>query len=200
MNLPRYIQNVIDSFEMLPGIGPKTAQRLAFYMMRLPEAEVLKFSDALKTLKESSNSCKRCFNISDSDLCDVCQDSARDNSIICVVESPLDLIALEKSQYKGVYHVLNGVINPIAGIGPEEIYIMQLFTRLETEPDVREIILATGTSLEGEATAMFIYKEVKKRFDHIAVSRIGKGLPIGADIEYADEGTLSDALAGRSQY
>ncbi len=200
MTLPRYIQNVIDSFEMLPGIGPKTAQRLGFYLMRLPESEVSKFSQALKVLKESSNYCKRCFNISDDELCSVCQDLARDNTTVCVVESPLDLIALEKSNYKGIYHVLNGVINPIAGIGPDEIYIPQLFQRLVEEPHVSEIILATGTSLEGEASAMYIYKEIKKNFEHIKVSRIGKGLPIGADIEYADEGTLSDALAGRVLY
>ncbi len=200
MNLPRYLQNVIDSFEMLPGIGPKSAQRLAFYLMRLPEGEVNKFAEALENLKKSAKVCKKCFNISEDEYCMVCSDSHRDNSLICVVESSLDLVALEKSNYKGVYHVLGGVINPIAGIGPEEIYIPQLFRRLEEEPEVREIILATGTSLEGEATAMYIFKEVKKRFEHIKISRIGKGLPIGADIEYADEGTLSDALAGRVLY
>lgn len=202
MNLPKSLQNVVDAFASLPGIGPKSAQRLAFYLLRMPKDDVGRFSDALRNLKEHTKICEKCFNVGDDDLCAVCSDTARDSSTICIVESPLDVLAIEKSSYKGIYHVLHGVINPIAGIGPDEIFIPQLFDRISSLDEIpTEIILATGTSLEGETTSMYIYKEVRKRYDDkIRVTRIGKGLPIGAEIEYADEGTLSDALAGRSTY
>jgi recombination protein RecR len=198
MKLPKYIQDVIDCFESLPGIGPKSAQRLGLYLIRLPEGEVLKFADSFKKLKQEHKFCSQCFNLSEGDLCEICSDvPSRDLTTICVVESPLDLIAFEKSSYKGVYHVLHGVINPIAGIGPDEIFLNQLFARMQRSGVVREIILATGTSLEGETTSMFISREIKARFPEITVSRLGKGLPVGADIEYADEGTLGDALSSR---
>jgi recombination protein RecR len=198
MKLPKYIQDVIDCFESLPGIGPKSAQRLGLYLIRLPEGEVLKFADSFKKLKQEHKFCSQCFNLSEGDLCEICSDvPSRDLTTICVVESPLDLIAFEKSGYKGVYHVLHGVINPIAGIGPDEIFLNQLFARMQRSGVVREIILATGTSLEGETTSMFISREIKARFPEITVSRLGKGLPVGADIEYADEGTLGDALSSR---
>lgn len=199
MKLPKSLQTVVDSFESLPGIGPKTAQRLAFYLLRLPKHDVLKFSDSLKHLKEGTNICEDCFNVCDKKKCEVCLDTGRDKSVICVVESPLDVLALERSKYNGLYHVLHGVINPIAGIGPEEIFIEQLFDRLKGLSSINEVILATSTSLEGEATSMYIYKELKK-INNVKVTRIGKGLPIGADIEYADEGTLSDAMRGRIVY
>lgn len=201
MNLPKSLQNVVDSFASLPGIGPKTAQRLAFYMLRMPGDDVNRFASSLSDLKSKTQICESCFNVGEDALCEVCGDSSRNQSIICVVESPLDVLAIERSSYKGTYHVLHGVINPIAGIGPDEIFVNQLFDRIakmDSGNPVSEIILATNTTLEGESTAMYIYKEIRGRFGNsIAISRIGKGLPIGADIEYADEGTLSGALAGR---
>ncbi|PJA41447.1 recombination protein RecR [candidate division WWE3 bacterium CG_4_9_14_3_um_filter_34_6] len=200
MTLPKSILNVIDGFSSLPGIGPKTAQRLAFYLLKMPKDDVLRFSKALADVKEKTQICKKCFNVGDSDLCEVCNDSGRDKSTICVVESPLDVLALEGSGYKGVYHVLHGVINPIAGIGPDEIFFEQLLNRLNDD-EIHEIILANNTTLEGESTALYIHKEVRRKFGNkIRVSRIGKGLPLGADIEYADEGTLHDALSGRVMY
>ena len=200
MKLPKGLQDVVDGFQSLPGIGPKSAQRLAFHLLRVPKDEVLNFAEALRNLKENTTICENCFNVGDDKLCEVCKDSLRDRTTICVVESPLDVLALEKSSYKGLYHVLHGAINPMAGIGPEEVFIEQLFERLTNSNDFKEIILATSTSLEGEATAMYISKELREKHNEIKVSRIGKGLPIGADIEYADEGTLSDALKGRVDY
>ena len=198
MKLPKYIQDVIDCFESLPGIGPKSAQRLGLYLIRLPESEVLKFAESFKKLKQDHRFCSECFNLSEGDLCEICKEVLeRDTRQICVVESPLDLIAFERSNYKGIYHVLHGVINPIAGIGPEEIFLNQLFARLQRNSAIKEVILATGTSLEGETTSMFISREIKARFPNVEVSRLGKGLPVGADIEYADEGTLGDALSSR---
>jgi recombination protein RecR len=201
MKLPKSLQNVVDGFEQLPGIGPKTAQRLSFHLLRMPLDEVQKFAESLKDLKEKTVICKNCYNVGDSDLCEVCKDPLRNSQIICVVESPLDLLALEKSNFKGIYHVLHGAINPIAGIGPEEIFIGQLIDRLKGGTSVTEVILATSTSMEGEATAMYIRKQmVDSGLSSIKVSRIGKGLPIGSDIEYADENTLRDALSGRISY
>ncbi len=205
MNLPKSMQNVADAFASLPGIGPKTAKRLAFYLLRVPKEDVLRFSESLKDLKEKTKICENCFNVGDSELCNICNDSSRDSSTICVVETPLDLIAIDKSGYKGTYHVLHGVINPMAGIGPDEIFISQLLKRVrdknKTENKIREIILATSTSLEGESTAMYISKEIKKDFhNEMTITRIGKGLPIGADIEYTDERTINDALSGRVTY
>ena len=208
MQLPKSLQNLTDSFASLPGIGPKTAQRLAFYMFRMPKDDVLRFSDALRHLKEDTKICKTCYNVSENDECAICKSSDRNHNTICVVETPLDVIALEKSSYKGVYHVLHGVINPVAGIGPDEIFIEQLFTRIDNllnnnDEEFVEIILATSTSLEGEATAMFINKEAKNRYGEnpkIKITRIGKGLPLGADIEFTDEMTLRDALEGRVRY
>lgn len=198
MKLPKYIQDVIDCFESLPGIGPKSAQRLGLYLIRLPESEVLKYAESFKKLKQDQKFCLECFNLSEGDICEVCSDeTGRDFTQICVVESPLDLIAFEKSGYKGIYHVLHGIINPMAGIGPDEIFLNQLFMRLQKNPNIREVILATGMSLEGETTSMFISREIKARFSQVKVSRLGKGLPVGADIEYADEGTLGDALSSR---
>lgn len=211
MKLPKSLQNVVDGFESLPGIGPKTAQRLAFYLLRMPRDDVLRFAKAMGKLKEKTQICSRCYNVGDEELCAVCGDSGRDFSTICVVESPLDVLALEKSRYNGVYHVLHGVINPMAGIGPEEIFIDQLLERIlaggKNGVPIKEIILATGTSLEGDATAMYINREIRQRQGNSSISpatlkvtRIGRGLPIGADIEYADESTLGDALKGRTTY
>ena len=206
MTLPKSLQDVVESLQSLPGIGPRTAQRLAFYMLRLPEYDLERFSRSVSELKSKTQICKTCFNVSDSEICDICSNQTREHRIICVVESPLDVMALEKSGYRGLYHVLHGVINPLAGIGPEEIFMPQLFTRvssvIEKDPDVPiELIVATGTSLEGESTAMYIHRETGKRFTtSVKVTRIGKGLPIGADIEFADEQTLNDAMQGRVTY
>lgn len=199
MKLPKVLQNVIDSFEQLPGIGPKSAQRLAFYMLRMPKEDVMKFSNALADLKEKTIICSRCYNVGDDELCEVCSDSQRENHVVCVVESPLDLLALEKSRYSGLYHVLHGVLNPMAGIGPDEIFIDALFKRIEEE-DITEVILATGTSLEGEATAMYIKKNIKDQYPEVKLTRIGRGLPVGVDIEYTDQVTLNDALNSRVEY
>lgn len=206
MNLPKSIQDVVDSFEMLPGIGPRTAQRLAFYLLRLPEFDVMRFAKSVEDLKSKTQICKSCYNVSEDEVCDICENLSRDHRQLCIVESPLDVLALEKSGYKGIYHVLHGVINPLAGIGPEDIFMNQLFSRVQNilggeEFIGIELIIATGTSLEGESTAMYIHKEAKKRFeDRVKVTRIGKGIPIGADIEFADEQTLNDALQGRVSY
>lgn len=202
MKLPKSLQNVVDGFESLPGIGPKSAQRLAFYMLRMPKDEVEHFAKSVSEIKDKTQICKKCFNVSDHELCDVCSDTSRDSSILCIVESPLDVLALEKTNFKGMYHVLHGVLNPLAGIGPEEIFLEQLFDRLEEKiPEIKEIIIATNTSLEGESTAMYIFKEIRSRYkEKVKTTRIGKGLPIGADIEYADEQTLGDALNGRISY
>lgn len=199
MKLPKALQGVIEGFEQLPGIGPKSAQRLAFHLMRLPEDEVNAFAKAIFDLKSKTLICKNCYNVSEDELCQICSDNKREVSLICVVESPLDLLAIEKSKYNGVYHVLHGVINPMAGIGPDEIFIKQLEERLANEK-FEEVILATSTSLEGEATAMYIKTRLNELYPNVKISRIGRGLPIGADIEYADENTLRDALNGRVNY
>lgn len=202
MKLPKAIQNLIDDFENLPGIGPKTAQKLAFYMLRIPEDQVSKFSDDLKVIREKIVFCKNCFNVSEGDYCEVCENSNRNQNVICVVETIQDVLAFEKSGFKGQYHVLHGHINPLAGIGPEEIFIGPLITRIFNNKDsVDEVILATSTSIEGEATAMYINRELKKlNLIKAKVTRLGRGLPVGADIEYADETTLNDALKGRMEY
>lgn len=204
MTLPKSIQDLAESFEMLPGIGPKTALRLAFYLLKLPTDDVERFSDSLLGVKTKTKICADCFNVCDSEVCAICENPARDKDVICIVESPLDVIALEKSGFNGVYHVLHGFINPMAGIGPEEIFIPQFFNRLsklnESGATISEVIIATSTSMEGESTAMYINREISKNYEEIKVSRIGKGLPIGADIEFADEKTLSDAIDGRTKY
>lgn len=201
MNLPKSIRNIIEDFEKLPGIGPKTAQRLAFHLLRQPKDQVFKFSDDLRIFKDRIKLCERCYNVSDEDVCEVCADDARDNSIICVVESTLDILAIEKSGYKGLYHVLHGAINPLAGIGPDEIFLKPLFIRSKDKDSLHEIILATSTSLEGEATAMYISRGMKSlKLDNIKITRIGRGLPVGAEIEYADESTLNDAFNARLEY
>jgi recombination protein RecR len=199
MKIPKAVQATIESFEKLPGIGPKTAQRLTFYLLHVPEDEIEKFSESLKNLKTGTQICSVCFTVGETDPCEICSDSNRDQSLICVVEEPLDVLALEKSgKYKGVYHVLHGRIDPLNNIGPEEIYIEQLLKRIKSN-EVTEIILATNPTMEGEATAMYIDKQIKAMLPNLKITRIGRGLPIGADIEYADEITLQRAMEGRSE-
>lgn len=202
MRIPKAIQNVIESFERLPGIGPKSAERLTFYLLHVPQGELDRFALAVQNLRKDTIMCSSCFNIGETDPCFICRDPQRNQSMICVVEQPLDVIALEKSKkYPGVYHVLNGKIDPLNNIGPDEIRIGELLQRiLNDELRITEVILATNPTMEGEATAMYIAKKLKVQSDKLKVSRIGRGLPIGADIEYADPTTLERAMEGRSEY
>ena len=204
MKIPKALERVVESFERLPGIGPKSAQRLGFYLLHVPQSDLEDFAEALINLKKNTKMCAICFNIGTTELCDVCADPERDNGTICVVEDALDVLAFEKSdKYKGVYHVLHGVVDPLNSIGPDDIYIPQLMKRLketENRGQVKEIIIATNPTMEGEATAMYIVKQLKAQNSELKITRIGRGLPVGADIEYADEVTLGRALEGRSEY
>lgn len=197
MHYPEPIAKLIDSFARLPGIGPKTAGRLAFHTIRMKEEDVLEFAKALVNVKRNLHYCSVCFNITDTDPCRICQDKSRDNSVICVVQEPKDVVAMERTkEYNGRYHVLHGAISPMEGIGPEEIRIAELLKRLGDE-EVRELILATNPNVEGEATAMYISRLIKNF--GLRVTRIARGLPVGGDLEYADEVTLSKALEGRRE-
>lgn len=200
MTIPKAIQNLIESFEKLPGVGPKTAQRLTFYLLHVPQGELDKFAISLENLKKDTILCSICYMIDESNPCSICADINRDKSTICVVEQPLDVLAIEKGRgYKGLYHVLHGKIDPLNSIGPDEIYISQLLKRVK-EGDFKEIILSTNPTMEGEGTAMYIAKQLKSQNPSLKVTRIGRGLPVGADLEYADDITLQRALEGRSQY
>ncbi|PGD08192.1 recombination protein RecR [Bacillus wiedmannii] len=197
MHYPEPISKLIDSFMKLPGIGPKTAVRLAFFVLDMKEDDVLDFAKALVNAKRDLAYCSVCGHITDRDPCYICNDSHRDQSIVCVVQEPKDVIAMEKmKEYQGVYHVLRGAISPMEGIGPEDINIPQLLKRLHDET-VQEVILATNPNIEGEATAMYISRLLKPT--GIKVTRIAHGLPVGGDLEYADEVTLSKALEGRRE-
>lgn len=202
MKIPKAIKNLIEAFEKLPGIGPKTAQRLTFYLLHVPQGELDKFALSVQNLKKGTIICSTCFSVDESDPCSICADSQRDKSTICVVEEPLDVLALEKNgKYHGVYHVLHGKIDPLNNIGPDEIYIKQLLERIKDEGlMIKEVILATNPTMEGEATAMYIAKQLKVKSEKLKVTRIGRGLPTGADLEYADELTLQRAMEGRSAY
>lgn len=204
MKIPKAIQNLIEAFERLPGIGPKTAQRLTFYLLHVPQLELDRFAQALENLKKETILCSVCFTIGEEDPCSICSDKQRDSSIICVVEHPLDVLALERNgRYQGAYHVLHGRIDPLNNIGPDEIYIEQLLERIRNNAGIKEIILATNPTMEGEATAMYIHKQIKQIVQNghqLKITRIGRGLPVGADLEYADEVTLQRAMEGRSEY
>ena len=191
------IEKLIESFEKLPSIGHKTAQRLAFYMLDQSKEEIKEFTDAIINAKKNLKFCSKCFNISDTDPCNICSNPKRDESIICVVEDVKDVLAMERThEYHGVYHVLHGSISPMNGIGPEDIKIKELLARL-MDGKVKEIILATNPRVEGEATSIYISKLVKPL--GIKVTRIARGIPIGGDLEYTDEVTLAKALEGRSE-
>lgn len=197
MHYPEPIAKLIDSFMKLPGIGPKTAVRLAFFVINMREDDVMEFGRALVNAKRKLIYCSECQNISDRDPCYVCDDSSRDRSIICVVQDPKDVVAMEKMKdYHGLYHVLHGAISPVDGIGPEDIKVAELIRRLEDE-EIKEIILATNPTIEGEATAMYLSRLIKPI--GVKTSRIAHGLPVGGDLEYADEVTLSKALEGRRE-
>jgi len=205
----RPVQKVIDSFESLPGIGPKSAARLAYYLLHVPQERLERFGESLGRLRKDTKVCRICYNIGESDLCPVCSDSSRDVSLICVVEQPLDLIAMEKSEsFKGVYHILGGVISPLSNIGPDELFIAPLLERVKTGK-VKELIIATNPSMEGEATAMYIAHKVRElkirqiggQVDkgQLTITRIGRGLPTGAEVEYADSMTLTRAMESRRE-
>jgi recombination protein RecR len=196
--LPKAVTKVIESFQRLPGIGPKTATRLAFYLLHVPEDELVQFAKNLGDLKANTVLCSVCKNIAESDPCSVCSNPSRDQLMICVVEQPTDVLALERTgKFNGVYHVLHGAIDPLNNIGPDELYIEDLLKRLKRPKLPNELILALNPNMEGEATAMYISKKIGPG---IKVTRLAHGLPVGADIEYADEVTLSRALEGRRQY
>ncbi|MDC3415250.1 recombination mediator RecR [Aquibacillus sp. 3ASR75-11] len=197
MYYPEPISKLIDSFTKLPGIGPKTAARLAFFVLNMKEDDVLDFAKALISAKRELSHCSICGHITDTDPCAICQDESRDMSLICVVQDSKDVIAMEKmKEFNGKYHVLHGAISPMDGIGPEDINVPSLINRLKDE-EVQELILATNPNIEGEATAMYISRLVRP--SGIKTTRIAHGLPMGGDLEYADEVTLSKALEGRRE-
>jgi recombination protein RecR len=195
--IPEPVTRLIEAFSQLPGVGPKTASRLTYYLLRAPDDTSLRLADALRDLKANTRFCSVCFNITVGDPCPICSDAQRDQSLIAVVEEPLDVLALERTNaFKGVYHVLHGAISPVNGIGPEDLRIRELVKRVD-RGGVNEIIIATNPGLEGDATAMYIRRELTGRT--VRLTRLARGLPVGSDIEYADTGTLSGALLGRSE-
>jgi recombination protein RecR len=197
MLLPAPIQNLIDAFSRLPGVGPKTASRLTFYLLRAPDNFSLDLAQALETLKSGTAFCQTCFNITEAGRmeCEICEDDERDRSVLCIVEEPLDVLALERTGgYRGKFHVLHGALSPIEGINPEDLKIRELFTRLR-DGGIDEVILATNPSMEGDATAMYLRQQLQS-FD-LRVTRLARGLPMGGDLEYADQNTILRALAGR---
>lgn len=197
MIYPKSIATLIEHFQKFPSVGPKSAQRMAFYLLRMPETEVQKFAQAIIDAKANTRTCEVCFNLSSTSPCEICQSTKRDRSTICVVAETKDLIAIEKTnEYKGLYHVLQGLISPMDGIGADDIRIKELLTRLTSE-EVQEVILALSPSVEGEATSLYLTK-LMKPFG-IKISRIAFGLPVGADLEYADEITITKAIEGRRE-
>lgn len=202
MRVPRAIQNLIEAFERLPGIGPKTAQRLTYYLLHVPQGELDRFAQALQNLRKDIVMCSICYGVDECDPCGICIDVKRDRSVICVVEQPLDVLAINKTgKFNGVYHVLHGRIDPLSNIGPDEIRISELIRRIKNqESRIMEIILATNPTMEGEATAMYIAKKLRVENGELKITRIGRGLPTGADLEYADSMTIERSLEGRSNY
>ncbi|SHE62108.1 DNA replication and repair protein RecR [Ferrithrix thermotolerans DSM 19514] len=190
------VQTLIDELARLPGIGPKSAQRIAFYILKSDKERALRLADAIVECKEKVSFCESCFNLSESRLCGICSDKDRDRSVICLVEEPRDVIAIEKTkEYRGLYHVLGGVLNPIDGIGPDKIRVRELLKRLSGNSGINEVIVCTNPNLEGEATALYLARLLAD--SGITVSRLASGLPVGGDLEYADELTLGRALVGR---
>ncbi len=194
---PPSLENLIDKFASLPGIGKKSAQRLAFYVLSLPESEAQSFASAILEAKSSVHCCPVCQNLTDGEICSVCDDSRRDKSIICVVAEPRDVLSFERSrEFKGVYHVLHGVMSPMNHIGPDDLKISELINRV-AQGEVREVIMATNPDTEGDTTAMYISRLIKP-FE-VKVSRLAYGIPVGSNLEYADEATLTRALEGRRE-
>jgi recombination protein RecR len=202
LKLPASLQKLINELSKLPGIGPKTAQRLAFYLLKRDNLDLLTLSSAITELKSNVVFCSNCHNMVETDPCHTCLDANRDKTIICVVEEPLDALAIEKAgNFKGLFHVLGGVLNPLEGIGADQLKIESLMTRIRNHAlGIKEIIIATNPSLEGEATAMYLSKVIKQVNTLIKITRIARGLPMGGDLEYADDMTLMRALEGRREY
>lgn len=198
MIIPKSIRNLIEAFERLPGIGPKTAARLTFYLLHVPEHEIEMLAEAVGRLKKDTVVCQTCFNVAEKDPCVICSSPQRERTVLAVVESPLDVLALEKAGFHGLYHVLQGVIDPLNNIGPEELKIKELLARVGG--GFKEIILATNPSVEGEATAAYIRRQFTVHSSQFKVTRLARGLPVGGDLEYADDVTLGKALEGRTEY
>jgi recombination protein RecR len=199
MLLPESLQSLINALERLPGIGPKSASRLAFYFLRAPEEVSQDLASALAKLKANTTLCQECFNITEAgrERCEICESSQRDGSLVCVVEEPLDVVALERTAgYQGKYHVLQGVLSPIEGIGPDDLKIRELIGRV-SQGEIREVILATNPSMEGDATALYLRQHLEPL--GVRVTRLARGLPVGGDLEYADQNTLLRALSGRQE-
>ncbi len=195
--IPEPVTKLVDAFSRLPGIGPKSASRLTYYLLRAPDDVSLKLSEALRDLKSLTRFCSVCFNITMDDPCPICSDPHRDHHMIAVVEEPLDVLAIERTgTYQGVYHVLHGAISPVNGIGPDNLKIRELVKRVE-DNEVLEIIISTNPGLEGDATAMYIQKQLATK--GVKITRLARGLPVGGDIEYVDAVTLSRALQGRNE-
>lgn len=195
-SLPRPITNLVNALGQLPGIGPKSATRLAFYLLTTPTSFVTNLAGAMISAKEKVKSCRQCFSVTEDELCQVCMDETRNKKIICVVERVVDMLAIESvGGYRGVYHVLGGVINPLEHIGPEDLKISELLGRLG---EVEELVLAMNPTLEGEATALYIKRRLENlKLENLKITRIGSGLPMGADLEYADQATIARAMEGR---
>lgn len=196
-SVPKSVQSLIEAFERLPGIGPKTAQRLTYYLLHAPKEEAQALSKAAIEMREKTIICSICFNIAETNPCSICQDPTRLREMIAVVEDPLDVLAMERASFKGLYHVLHGVISPLENIGPDQLHIRELLPRLK-DGTVTELILATNPTMEGEATAMYIQRLISPL--GVKVTRIARGLPVGGDLEYADETTLFRSLEGRKEY
>jgi recombination protein RecR len=191
------VQSLIDELGRLPGVGPKSAQRIAFHLLKLPDEDATRLARAITEAKERVSFCRRCFNVCEGEECGICLDSRRDATVVCVVEEPRDVVAVEKTgEFRGRYHVLQGAISPLEGIGPDQIRVRELLTRLGTE-EIVEVILCTNPNIEGEATAMYLARLLKPL--GIKATRIASGLPVGGDLEYADELTLGRALEGRRE-
>lgn len=202
MKIPRAIQDLTTQFERLPGIGPKTAQRLTFYLLHVPQSALDEFASSLSNLKKQTVQCSVCQNVAESDPCPICTDESRDHSKVMVVEHPLDILVVEQAGvYDGVYHVLHGVIAPLDNIGPDDLFINELVSRLQGDT-IREIILGLNPTMEGEATSLFIRNRLSSRIadNDLRITRLGQGMPTGADLQYADTETLKHALAGRREY
>jgi recombination protein RecR len=199
MKIARPIAALIESFQKLPGVGPKSAQRLTYYLLHVPQSQLDDFAESVSRLKKDTVLCSICKNVSETDPCPICSDPSRDQTQIMVVEQPLDILAFEKTgRFKGVYHVLHGAINPLDNIGPDEIYIEPLIDRIK-KARIKEVIIATNPTMEGEATSMYLKKQLTVNSQQLKVTRLGMGIPTGADLEYADEVTLTQALEGRRE-
>ena len=196
--LPQSVERLVNEFARLPGIGPKTASRLTFYLLRAPDEQAAELATALESLKSSTQLCSVCFNITEDDPCHICSDEGRDMRLLCVVEEPLDVVAVERSRaFEGRYHVLHGAISPVEGVGPDDLKIAELLRRLNTE-QISELILATNATLEGDATALYLQRRLATM--EIKLTRLARGLPVGGDLEYTDEITLGRALEGRQEF